>query len=91
MTLITKDAAIAIGVVAACVVVILSALMLQGEPTTQTKPIQPDWSCTTDLIPKVAAPKVYLLTDPQGQQFLMTSAGGIMPYTPKASVEKPKE
>jgi hypothetical protein len=89
----SKDAAIAICVVAACAALVFCALILTKGPEGElkTKSIPPGWSCTTDLIPKVSAPRVFLLTDPQGQQFLMTSGGWIIPYTPKATVEKPKE
>jgi len=41
------------------------------------------WSTTSDLVPSNPNISLYIVVAPDGQQFLISSKGGILPFTPK--------
>lgn len=45
------------------------------------------WGCTGDLLPTTEGTNLYLVTAPDGQQFLVSSKGGIVQYVRKDRLE----
>jgi len=68
---------------------LLTALITITGCDEEAHPITPNivqpgsgWSVSQTLTYGAPGPNVYILTSPDGQKFLVTSQGGIIPYTP---------
>lgn len=49
-------------------------------PTVQ----QQGWAATSDVLPGNTSLSLWIVIAPDGQQFLINSKGGIIPFTPRA-------